>query len=174
MKDIVTKTIAGVLAGVILYFVTDKYLSKHDSQPEQVKATVEDTIQLGIDRESSSTPEVGMSQSPRGQDQEIQNIPALEELGPPEKEVRKPVEEASSTNRQPIEHAATASSQKAAQRSAEEEMALMEREARTKRDSLTLDSLLNTQVKKVNKRSADIFEELEEHTRGDTVPQPPN
>jgi type IV secretory pathway VirB10-like protein len=174
MKDIVGKTIAGVLAGVILYFISDKYLTKGSEQAAMVKTPVENAVPLESPQPVQQTPVEQPTQSSPVQDQPIKHIPTIDELGPQQTNEVKLAEEPKPNELRFGEPRPEPPVLKVEQKTVDQEMGELSKEARAKRDSLAKDKKLNQEVKKVNKKTDDVFDELERETGQDTIPRPLN
>jgi hypothetical protein len=156
MKDIITKTIAGVLAGIILYFIIDRYLSKDKELPEEVKHKTESITPNETQQQAQQPPLEESPQPAKTQSQPTQNVPPIENTKPQVVVETKQVEAA-----KPIERKLESTFPQVDHRSVEQSMDLITKEARVKRDSLGRDKKLNQEVKKVERRANDAFDELE-------------
>jgi hypothetical protein len=161
MKNIISRTIAGVLAGIILYFVVDKYLARDKEQPEEVKQQTEGIVPHETQQQAQQSPVEETPQPAQMQSQSIQNVSPIDNANsqpaPEAKQVDVP---------KPVERKLESSSPQVGQKTVEQDMDLIEKQARAKRDSLEKDKKLNQEVKKVVKKSDDAFDELEKETEG--------
>ena len=145
MKELLSKIVAGVIAGVIMFYLTQKYLIKSvqmDAQPSsQQTATVILKTPVEVAKPITASAEKLIASLPLEPKVEISEPEAAPPPAQPKPVVPLP--------------------QEADPAAVEKDLEIMIKEAQTKPAALSKDTKTNASVKKVQNRATDAFDELE-------------
>jgi hypothetical protein len=165
MDDILKKTIAGIIAGVALWFITQNYLLPHFSN-SNVADTTKVTPQINR-MESPTQPKVALTEeTPDVKEAEISQSA---DIAPQAEEETKSEEKILTGGKLvPTVSANETHIAKQKNKSVEEEIAPIIRQGRAKGDSLVKETKVKNEMKQVRKKADDIFEELDQEVPKDT------
>lgn len=171
MRKLISRIVAGVVAGVIVVILTQRYLltgstpqfTPADQQQQSLTPTEQMSIQeVPAEAVQEETPGSGENEIPR------QEVPSLHDLSPAQA-VQPPPEVKEDP---PAQTPSASQSSPERKRTVEEELQPIVESARARGDSLSKDPKIKPEVKKLRKKSEDVFEELEKETEPEKDPTP--
>ncbi len=165
MRDLILKIVGGAVAGVIVWFVTQFFLSKDKTTEANLIPSIEN-IQLQDSSIDYATEQATLTKESKTESEPIEFKNVL-----PHGEVKSE----GSTKDEKVEVEESSSDKPKtkpdAKISVDEDLKIVIQEGRDKTDTLIKDVKVKEEVKKVRKRADDVFDELDRETKLDTIPE---
>jgi hypothetical protein len=164
MSDILKKIIAGTISGIVIWFVTQRYIIPSDENKSAVETTTVNSQMVG------SNPQAQPANDIKKETQETKVLPSTEITPQKEEEIKSEEKVSSEEKSVPVVSAREAIPVKKKNKTVEEELQPIIHQGRAKGDTLVKDAKIKNELKTVRKKADNLFDELDQEAPKDSIP----